>query len=246
MRARVLIVLLLFQALLPAGCGEAERAEDSLREAVVLLPGLGRTTHSMEALEERLAREGYQVLRIDYPSREKTVSELSEVVGKTIGPLCEDEMIKVHFVTHSLGGVILRYYMAYHECPSAGRTVMLSPPNQGTVLVDKLGDSALFNMATGPAARQLGTGPDGITSGLGPVDFELGVITGNKSLNPIGSIMIPGEDYGIGAVESAKVDGMSDFLVVPATHSFIMRNPAVIEQALYFIQNGEFKREIRK
>jgi hypothetical protein len=123
---------------------------------------------------------------------------------------------------------------------------MLSPPNQGTEIVDRLGGHPIFRMATGPSAQQLGTGSESITSTLGPVDFELGVITGDKSLNPIGSIMIPGEDDGTVAVESAKVEGMRDFLVVSTTHTFIVKNAGVIEQALYFIRNGNFKRSFHK
>jgi len=236
------LVLLLFSILFLAGCRETERPVTQLQEHVVLLPGLGRTSQSMEAIEKRFLEEGFQVLRVDYPSRQKTIAELSETLDQAIESICADEKTRLHFVTHSLGGVVLRYYLAHHECGSIGRAVMLSPPNQGTELVDKLGDNPIFRMATGPSAQQLRTGPDGITSKLGPVDFELGVITGNHSLNPIGSIMIPGEDDGTVAVESAKVEGMRDFLVVSSTHSFIMKNSEVIEQTLHFIQHGEFKR----
>jgi hypothetical protein len=240
---RIPAICIIFLLLFAPACREAEQPENLLQAYVVLLPGLGRTSRSMALVEARFLEEGYRVRRVDYPSRQKTVAELAEVLDEAVAPLCEEAKATVHFVTHSLGGVVLRYYLAHHECPALGRAVMLSPPNQGTEIVDRLGDNKIFRLATGPSAQQLGTGPDSIPRELGPVEFELGVITGDQSLNPVGSIMIPGEDDGTVAVESAMVEGMRDFLVVPSTHSFIMRHPGVIDQALYFIRNGVFRRE---
>jgi len=141
------------------------------------------------------------------------------------------------------GGIVARYYLKNHKLPNLGRVVMLSPPNQGSKLVDSLGDSYFFNKLNGPAGRQLGTGKDSLPLRLGPVDFELGVIAGNRSFNPLYSLIVPGPDDGTIAVDRTKVAGMKDFLVLPRSHIFIMRSEDAIKQVIHFIQHGAFKRE---
>ncbi|HVN96643.1 MAG TPA: alpha/beta fold hydrolase [Syntrophorhabdaceae bacterium] len=208
---------------------------------VVLLHGLARTSGSMQGLEEYLLRQGYQVLNIDYPSRKYGISKLArlirdEIILKTAGAE------KVDFITHSMGGIILRYIQKNYPLPNLGRVVMLSPPNHGSEVVDKLGSLWIFGYINGPAGRELATNKDGITQTLGKVNFELGVITGDRSINWINSLMIPGKDDGKVSVESAKIDGMTDFLVVHVSHPFIMNDRTVMAQCLYFLQNGKFQR----
>ncbi len=235
------VVMIALAGSLAGGCSGPKQAGEKLEgRVVVLLHGLGRTSRSMKPLERFFSEKGFEVLNVDYPAKEKTIEELSEGLGAAIGPLCTDGDATLHFVTHSMGGVLLRYYMAHNACPALGRVVMLSPPNQGTELVDKLGGSRVFRMATGPSAQEMGTDPGSLPGRLGPVEFELGVIMGNRSINPIGSAIIPGQDDGIVGVESARVEGMRDFLLVPATHSFIMMNDDVVEQSHHFIETGSF------
>jgi hypothetical protein len=121
-----------------------------------------------------------------------------------------------------------------------GRVVMLSPPNQGTEIVDRLGELWLFKFMEGPAAGQLGTGSGSLPRRLGPAPFEVGVITGTRSINLLLSILIPGIDDGKVAVDRARLDGMADFLTVPVSHPFIMRSARVIEQTLHFLRHGSF------
>jgi pimeloyl-ACP methyl ester carboxylesterase len=147
---------------------------------------------------------------------------------------------RVHFVTHSFGGIVLRYYLKERPLPSLGRVVMLSPPNGGSELADLLGRIPLVRKAAGPNRPRLGTDPGSLPARLGAIDFDLGVITGDRSINPLFSALIPGPDDGFVAVERAKIGGMSDFLVVPRTHAFIMRSREVIEQTLKFLRDGSF------
>jgi len=141
-----------------------------------------------------------------------------------------------------LGGIVLRYYLKENQLHNLGRVVMLSPPNQGSELVDNLRDNILFKIVTGPSGQQLGTASSSVPITLGPVDFELGIIVGNRSLNLILSHLIPGEDDGRVSVERSKVEGMADFLIVPQAHPFIMNSPEVIEQTVYFLEHGRFLR----
>ena len=212
-------------------------------ECVVLLHGLVRSAKSMEALESRLMNEGYYVSNIDYPSRSQPVDPLAELaVGKGIEDCTAYSPTKIHFVTHSLGGILVRAYLEQHTRDDVGRVVMLGPPNQGSEVVDRLKNTPGFELLNGPAGMQLGTKPTDIPKSLGPVDFELGVIAGTRSINLILSTFLPNPDDGKVSAESTKVEGMVDFVALPTAHPFMMKNPAVIEQTVHFLKHGEFIR----
>jgi hypothetical protein len=215
----------------PAGSGEV----------VILVHGLGRSGASMLVLETRLRAEGFEVVNFEYPSTSEDFDLLVQRLASAVDVCCAVGPPH-HFVTHSMGGVVVRGYLAQDSTPYAGRVVMLSPPNQGSELIDTFQDSRLLEAVLGPSGMRLGTDTAGVTSELGPVDFSLGIITGNKSLNPIGSWLIPGEDDGKVAVGRARIDGATDFLVIPATHTFIMNRPDVAKEVVHFIREGRFRR----
>jgi hypothetical protein len=150
---------------------------------------------------------------------------------------------KINFVTHSMGGILVRYYLENYEVPHLGRVVMLSPPNQGSEVVDKLKESPIFQWINGPAGQQLGTDADSIPKTLGPPNYELGIITGDRSINPILSLLIPGKDDGKVSVKNAKLAGMKDFLVVHKTHPLIMNDEEVLQQVTAFLKKGMFVRK---
>lgn len=212
-------------------------------ECVVLLHGLGRTHRSMSRIESALREAGFSTANIDYPSQSATI----EVLAKAAIPGGVNECQRrgastIHFVTHSMGGLLLRYYLSASSVENLGRVVMLGPPNQGSEVADALAGNAIYARINGPAGAQLVTGPAGLPARLGPVDFPLGIITGNEQ-TAIDSVMasrIPGENDGKVAVERAKVEGMSDFLVLPVTHTFMVMNDVVIGQTLQFLRQGHF------
>lgn len=210
-------------------------------ECVILLHGLARSSRSFSSMENSLNEEGYHVVNVDYPSRKQTIERLVEnYVTKAVAECQFLQPKKIHFVTHSMGGILLRYYLANHLLENLGHVVMLSPPNQGSEIVDKLADFPGFSAFNGPAVSQLGTSAKSLPNKLGPVDYSVGVITGNKSINLILSTLIPGEDDGKVSVERAKVTGMSDYLIVPHTHPMIMSSKDVILQTIGYLQNGKF------
>lgn len=212
------------------------------KEYVVLLHGLARSARSMNTLEARLVHEGYAVVNLDYPSTQHAVAYLAqEVLARKLASCCPFAST-IHFVTHSMGGILMRHYLAHHSLPSLGRVVMLSPPNQGSEVVDRLRGLAFFRWLNGPAGQELGTDPEGVPAQLDPVDFDCGVITGNRVIEPWLSWMIPGESDGKVSVENARVEGMGDFLVVPHSHTFIMRQRGVIEQVVHYLRHGSFAR----
>jgi triacylglycerol lipase len=220
----------------------AEEVEPLRREGVVLLHGLTRSSRSMRRLERRLLRAGYTVANIDYPSREKSIEALAEPTIEKGLALCRKAKVeRIHFVTHSMGGILLRYYLHESQIPELGRVVMLSPPNQGSEVTDAIGHLAVYRWLNGPAGDQLGTVTNSMPQQLGAIDAELGVITGDRSINWILSTMIPGPDDGKVSLESAKVAGMDDYRVMPVSHPFIMRDGEVIEEVLYFLAHGCFR-----
>ncbi|MGB5158200.1 esterase/lipase family protein [Desulfobacterium sp. N47] len=214
-------------------------------ECVILLHGLARTKKSLLKLERHLEKNGFCVVNTGFPSRKKTIQELSvDVIPEAIEKCFSFGATRIHFVTHSIGGILLRYYLAHNnKVPRLGRVVMLSPPNSGSEVVDKLRDICLFKWINGPAGEQLGTGPDSLPKSLGAVDYEVGIITGDKTINPLLSLLIPGENDGKVSVESAKLCGMKDFLVVHKTHPFIMNDKKVLCQITAFINNGIFNQD---
>src|SRR5208282_2719940 len=151
----------------------------SAPEEVILLHGLCRTSHSMAKMERALTEAGYQVKNVDYPSRKAPIQQLADdAIGKAVGDCQRDGAAKIDFVTHSLGGILVRSYLARHTIPSLGRVVMLAPPNQGSEVVDKLGWLFLFKWINGPAGTELGTDKNSTPNKLGTANFPLGIIAG--------------------------------------------------------------------
>ena len=212
-------------------------------DTVVLVHGLGRTPASMAILQARLAGAGYRIVNFGYPSRSESLEALTDSLRQAVRDCCPGSAGALHFVTHSMGGVLVRSYLADRKEPFEGRVVMLSPPNQGSEIVDAYADSPFLRALLGPSGVRLGTDSTGIASELGPVDFDLGIITGDRSINPIGSWLIPGPDDGKVSVARARLEGATDFLVVHATHTFIMNRGDVAEQVAHFLEYGEFLRE---
>jgi hypothetical protein len=197
----------------------------------------------MEPMRKALVEAGYCVRNVNYASRQGTVEMLSEAV---IGPVLEDcrrqGSDKVHFVTHSLGGILVRSYFARHCSVEVGRVVMLGPPSRGSEVVDRIGSCFLFSLVNGPAGRELGTSGDSVPNKLGAPGFCVGVVAGDRSINWINSLLIPGPDDGKVSVERTAVAGMADRIVVHATHPWLMRKREVIRQTIEFLGKGRFER----
>lgn len=211
------------------------------KEWVILLHGLARSKSSMNILEKNLIQSGYNVLNVDYPSREKTIQNLVDDHLFQVIKTCQQQgATKIHFVTHSMGGILVRYFLKNYSLPELGRVVMLSPPNAGSEVVDVFKSLFFFKWLNGPAGQQLGTDEKSIPNELGDANFCLGIITGDRSINLILSWIIPGPDDGKVSIERAKLNGMADFRVIHATHPFIMKNSEAIKLTLRFLETGSF------
>lgn len=211
-------------------------------ECVILLHGLARSAHSMDKMADRLSEQGYKVLNIDYPSRSYSIEQLAE---KTISDaLSKCEGMSVSFVTHSMGGILVRQFLSNHSVKNLNKVVMLGPPNKGTEIVDKLGNMPGFHFVNGDAGMQLGTGALSVPNQLGKANFDVGIIAGTQSINLLLSSLIPDADDGKVSVESTKIEGMNDHIEMPTTHVFMMRNDAVINQVISYLKQGQFDHEL--
>jgi pimeloyl-ACP methyl ester carboxylesterase len=228
-------LLLLSVLILSGGLAQAD-------ECVVLLHGLMRGATSMNKMQRGLDEAGFITANIDYPSRDYTIEELADIAVPDGLAACRehDGIERIHFVTHSLGGILLRQFLSTNDVPELGRVVMLGPPNQGSLAADEMVDVPGFDWINGPAGKQLGKGEESVPLKLGPANFELGIIAGNRTIDPITSAVLPNPDDGRVSVEDTKLEGMADFVVVEHSHAFMMRMQRSIDLTIAFLKDGKF------
>jgi pimeloyl-ACP methyl ester carboxylesterase len=215
--------------------------EGATRETVVLLHGLGRTRMAMWPLAARLEKAGFNVVRIGYDSLRQTPAQILAEVSRQIDLCCRNLPQPVHFVGHSLGGLMIRAYLSGHEVRSRGRVVLIATPNAGTPLVDAYRDAWWMDLA-GPTAKSLGTGQDSFPNALPEPDYPVGVIAGTRVYRLLGDL-IPGEHDGLVPLDSTRVDGMVDFVTVDSNHAFLRYSREVARQTIAFLRTGRFQRD---
>ena len=219
----------------------AKHDNQNASECVILLHGLARSSESMEPIAERLHAQHYRVINVDYPSRQYPIAKLAELaIPPALASCREYPITSIHFVTHSLGGILVRQYLSEHKIPELNHVVMLAPPNKGSEVVDHLKALPPFEWLNGPAGKELGTDATSLPNKLGPVTFDAGVIAGTTSVNLLLSLFLPNPDDGKVSVERTKIDGMHDFISLPVSHPFIMKDKTVIDQIIHYLRAGNF------
>jgi len=220
--------------------GLADPRETS--DAIVLVHGLGRTPRSLWLVALVARGRGYRVIAWGYPSRRATIDEHAAAMDRDLTATLRTVPGRVHFVSHSLGGLLLRAYLGTVSLPTLGRVVMLAPPNQGSEVADRLRRWRAFQWMTGPAGQELGTGADGAAARLPTVSADVGVIAGDRCVNPLFGRWIGAPNDGKVAVARTRLDGMRDHLVVRAGHTLLPWRWRVIQQVFAFLETGQFHR----
>ena len=210
-------------------------------EAVVLLHGIVRTARSMDRLRKQLEKDGYTVVPFEYPSTRVRIEESAEYLDQVIDSLAG--ITEIHFVTHSMGGLVVRAWLKSHHDCRIGRMVMLGVPNLGACIADRLKANLVYRVIYGPAGQQLGTDPDGLIAALPTPRFEFAVIAGVAEKPDGYNPLVPGDDDGTVALESTRLPGATDFASVKALHSFLMLQPAVIDYTRRFLREGRLRKE---
>ncbi len=211
-------------------------------EYVIILHGIARSKSHMQELADYLSGHNYDVINIDYPSTDHNLEDLVKILKKEISQkITEDK--KINFVGYSMGGLIVRIILNEQEYKNMGRVVQLAAPNKGSEISDFLEDNWFYKKIYGPAGQQLTTDQKKIKNLLvDKIDYELGIIAGNFTIDPVSSSIIPGDDDGKVSIESTKLKGMKDHIIVNASHTFFPSNKIVKQQTLNFLENGEFER----
>ena len=211
-----------------------------MKKGVVLLHGIFRTARSMERLARHLRQNGYAVLNVDYPSTRLPLESIIEVIHPTIENFIREVDGPVSFVGYSMGGLVIRAYLAKYRPPQLARVVMLGTPNGGSEIADRFKNLRLYQRFYGPAGQQLITVQEAFLHLFGQTDYDVGVIAGNWSIDPISSWIIGQSNDGKVSVNSTRLLGMKDHIIVPVPHTLFPVMKIVHRQTLAFLETGMF------
>lgn len=208
-------------------------------DVVIVLHGLLRAKESMNRMEKALAAEGYEVVNVNYPSYFGKVERHADQLDRIVQDL--NYATRIHFVTHSMGGIVVRAWLLNHEDQRIGRAVMIAPPSNGSGMADLLDKVKILRPVFGPAAKQLRTAENGgMTAAYGQPKMDVGVIAGGRDTRRGYNRLLKGDNDFVVEVDNAKLDGSKDFLLVEHSHTFIMAKKKVIEETVNFLKTGCF------
>jgi pimeloyl-ACP methyl ester carboxylesterase len=206
---------------------------------VVLLHGILNPALIMAPIARHLRRDGYRVINWGYPARSRLIEEHAAQLAALVQSIDGDGPI--HFVGFSLGGIVIRYYLTHYDAPRAGRLVMIGSPNLGTEKVDVFYQRRWFRWLYGSRAMsQLRAANRRFFEEMGVPSVEFGVIAGGRDDGHGFSRLLKGDDDGAVSVESAKLEGAADFILLPHTHTVLVLAPETVRQVAAFLHNGQF------
>jgi len=201
------------------------KPETDTHEAVILIHGMGRTSLSMFYPALFLRNRGFTVFLYGYPSTRHSIGTHAEKLLDFLEKIVKDDFTKIHFVTHSLGGIVARLALANFANPKIGRMVMTAPPNQGSATANAVAKIPFASKLLRPLT-ELKNEKGSFVKTVPVPDIEIGVIAG----------LLDGKVK----VEESHITGEKAHLVVNSRHSFIMNRKDVKEAVYRFIRNGSF------
>jgi pimeloyl-ACP methyl ester carboxylesterase len=213
------------------------------KDYVVLLHGMAVNSLYMLRLEKALSKEGYQIINMDYPSRKSTISDISNMIFKKLNLINKESNLKVHFVGFSMGCLVIRELLGKNELPNVGNIVLIGPPNHGSQVSDFLVNNIFYKAFFGPAGQQLTTN-FAKNNPFPSLQHTFGIIAGNVCLDPFSYFILPKENDGKITVESTKLEGMKDHIIIPISHTLMVFSNEVIKQVIYFLKYSHFKHQV--
>ena len=210
---------------------------------LVIVHGLRwRLAGGMDWMARRFNRAGYRVILVRYPSRKLDGDGIeNDYLAKAVRRHNTRPGRPIHFVAHSLGGVVTHRFLQDHPPANLGRCVFIATPHHGTELADLIVEKLPSSLPLiGPAAASLNTSSNGLPVTLRQPRFPVGIIIGDRSNLPFLSPLIPGADDGVVAVRSALMEGARDTILLHEAHVEMVRSPAVFDQTRRFVETGAF------
>ena len=216
--------------------------EEGAEELVVLIHGIRDKPYIMWKLEQGLSKSGYSIMNLHYPSVKADMDSIVSLVHSRLAPRLQDYQ-KINFVTHSLGGIVMRAYLHKHKQSNFQRLVMIAPPNKGAIMAERFEDFFIYKWIYGQTGQKLGKDSTDYWQQIPPPSIDFGIIAGglgnDKGFNPL----IPGDDDGTVGVAETKIAGAQDFIVIPGLHTSLLWQNRTLEQVLYFLEYNHFKNQ---
>jgi len=210
-------------------------------KGVIVIHGIIRSSKSFGRMSTSLKQNGYEVFHFDYPSTRIQIPEAAEYLHRVIDSL--DGIQQIDLVVHSMGGLVVRSYLAKHHDRRIRRMVMIGVPNRGALLANRMKHNALFKAVFGPAGQQLIKDPGGLIDKLPTPDFPFAIIAGARGSMNGYNPLIPGDDDGTVGVASTRLPGATDFMTVNSLHTFLVNRNDVIEATVHFLQTGRLRKK---
>lgn len=217
--------------------GDAAQA----KPVVVLLHGIMNKPFVMDRIASRLTQEGYDVHNWGYASTDALIEDHAARVYRFIQTLPADRPL--HFVGFSQGAIIIRYTLTHYPVPNAKRFVMIAPPNHGCEIAEDFYQYAWFRGLYGDKSiKQLFAHQNDFLKTCGIPKIDFGIIAGGKGDSEGYSKRIPGDDDGTVSVESARLEGAKDFVLLPYPHTPLVFASSTVSQVAHFLAEGAFKK----
>ena len=210
-------------------------------DAVILVHGIARSARSFQKMQLHLQQAGFTAFAIDYPSTRVDIPTAAGFLNSVVESM--QGVRRIHFVAHSMGGLVVRAYLAKHQDSRLDRLVMIATPNQRAHLADMFRSNVVYKMAFGPAGHQLVGDPDGFLARLPAPSLPYAVIAGGRGTPEGFNPLIPGDDDGTVSVLSTRLAGAVDFTILPYKHAYLCEAPETFDYTVRFLKEGRLRRD---
>ena len=244
------------------------------QDFLVLLHGIYGKSSDMESIAQNF-KDNYRIINIQYPTTKETAEEISDLyiepnienikeqifsenfhkkIGNQYYEIAENsnkinknfnQNIKINFVAHSMGTGILRYYLKENPLENLGKVVFISPPSHGSHLADVPFVDKLPSML-GKVVPQFSTKKDSFVNQLGEPDYDYMILIGNKTNNPLYSMIIRGKDDGMVPLKTAKMKSDNFKIIENTTHTSILKDKRTMKEISEFFKSSDLNKEKEK